>query len=306
MNRFVNRYSWLLPLLLALFVLQGCDVKRPADILSPQVMRDFLYDFHLAKSIVDDSGYSERYKKSLYVGYIHEKHNVTQEEFDRSMKWYTRNLPELVLVYDSVAARFKSQKEEIDQLVAWQFDIPLVSKQGDTIDVWAWHQVYRLTGNPLTNKVIFTLPTDSNYVDGDSIVWHVSANYLNTESIDSIYPAMMQLALYYKNDSSLIKTQALSANGYQEIALKSDSLGKIEKIQGFIYLPPQRGEESLLIDSVSLFRYHPILLDSLAELSKDSALNLLETDTLNSAQEILDTVAKRASKVVNKPVDPSR
>ena len=354
---FLNRHNILLLLVALLFTLQSCKVRRPSDIIEPKIMEELLYDYHMAKALVDDEGYQGRYKKSIYAEFIYKKYNVTKEKFDHSMQWYSRHLPELTEIYEKLSKRVTGDMDEIDQLVAWQFDTPLTTEPGDTVDIWAWHQVYRLTGKPLTNKVLFTLPTDSNFVEGDSIAWHVYLSYRNIDverelqfknkldsilsldsisvsdslvidsidkfltadsiqlkdtletvdsiskvkidTIHSIYPAIMQLALYFKNDSSMIKTQPIVGNGMHELSLVSDSLGVIQKIQGFIYLPPQKGDEYMLIDSIALFRYHPVLPDSLLidslrldSLRLDSLgleVDSLRTDSVTN-QDILDTI----------------
>ena len=37
--------------------------------------------------------------------------------------------------------------------------------------VWPWQRMVRLTGEMMDNQYVFTLPTDSNYKDRDTLVW---------------------------------------------------------------------------------------------------------------------------------------
>ena len=264
-------------------LLVSCGPQRPSHVLEPDKMEAFLYDFHIAKSIGDDEDYSDRYKRSIYVDYVYEKHHITKEQFDESMIWYTRNLPELVKIYEKVSERIGDDKEEIDQLVAWQYDVPMVSISGDSVDVWAWHQIYRLTGTPLNNKMTFTLPADSNFVEGDQLEWNVHLQYEKGQ-LDSLSLAVMQMAMYFENDSSLVKTLPIYESGMCQLSLQSDSLGKIKNVKGFIYYPPQAESNRLLIDSISLYRYHKI--------KNDSILNSA-TDSLSLGQEMpLDSLRK--------------
>lgn len=251
-------------LILAGFLLYGCGPSRPTDILTPEVMESFLYDYHLAKAYGDNDDYTQRYKRGFYLNYAYEKHNLTPEEVDKSMMWYTRHVGELKIIYDNISKRFESNKEEIDQLVAWQYDTPLVTASGDSVDVWAWHRVYRLTGTPLNNKMIFNLPVDTNFVQKDSINWAINYHFESEQALDSLQYAVMQLALFFSNDSSMIQTRTIKDSGIYNLSIKSDSLWDIKNIQGFVYLPPQPKKSRLLLDSISMYRYHPpVIVDSL-------------------------------------------
>lgn len=280
--------------LLFVLVVVACQHKRPSDILPPDKMEAFLYDFHVAKALGDDAEYSERYKRSVYVDYVYNKHHISKEEFDHSMSWYTRNLSELVKIYDKINLRLGEDKGEIDQLVAWQYDTPMVSISGDSVDVWAWHQIYRLTGTPLNNTISFTLPVDSNFYDGDKLEWNVRVNYQDSVELDSLTTAVMQLAMHFTNDSLLVRTEAIQTSGMKSLALQSDSLWTLKNVKGFIYYPPQRVQKRLLIDSVSLYRFHlpkdTVPADSIfveqAELEVDSLTNAVDSLAIHPESEL--------------------
>lgn len=251
-------------LALASFLLFSCGPSKPSDILPPKKMEAFLYDYHIAKAFGDDEDYSKRYTKEFYLDYTFKKHNITKEEFDRSLTWYTRHVTEMKAIYENVSKRLSDDKAEVDQLAAWHYDTPLTTAPGDTVDIWAWHREYRLTGTPLNNTVIFSLPVDSNFVEKDSIHWSINFDFNKPESLDSLSFAVMQLALYFKNDSSMIHTETIKASGIQSIGLKSDSTWSIKSVNGFVYFPPQPKETRVLLDSITMYRYHPVeVLDSL-------------------------------------------
>ena len=87
------------------------------------------------------------------------------------MVWYTRNTEILSKIYDKVKKRLKDEQELVGDLIAKRDKKPKMTKQGDSIDVWPWQRMVRLTGEMMDNQYVFTLPTDSNYKDRDTLVW---------------------------------------------------------------------------------------------------------------------------------------
>lgn len=249
-------FSKIASILVLLAVFVACKPQKPADVLPPEKMESFLYDFHIAKAIGDDEEYTKRYTREYYIDYVYAKHNITKEQFDYSLKWYTRHIDDISKIYENVSTRLSTQKDEVDQLVAWQYDVPLTTVSGDSVDVWAWHRIYRLNGKPLNNKVTFTLPIDSNFYEKDKIEWNVHFHFSDEQALDSLSFGVMQLGLQFANDSLLLQTETIRGTGSKKLTLESDSLGPIKNIKGFIYLPPQAKDSRMLIDSISMMRYH--------------------------------------------------
>ena len=93
---------YILSTLLLLFCLAGCKVKRPKEVFSEKKMEDILYDYHIAKAMGDNVSYTDNYKKALYMEYVFRKNGTTEEVFDSSMVWYTRNTEILSKIYENV------------------------------------------------------------------------------------------------------------------------------------------------------------------------------------------------------------
>lgn len=53
----------------------------------------------------------ENYKKALYVEAVFKKYGTTEEVFDSSMVWYTRNTKILSEIYEKVNKRLKAQQK---------------------------------------------------------------------------------------------------------------------------------------------------------------------------------------------------
>lgn len=259
---------------LLVICIAGCKVKRPDGVLPESTMENLLYDYHVAKSMGDNLPYNENYKKVLYADAVFKKYGTTEAEFDSSMVWYTRNTEILSKVYEKVSKKLKDQQNAINHLIAIRDKKPMTSAPGDSIDVWAWGRMNRLTGRTIDNKLTFILPSDSNFKERDTMVWEVRYRFLEGEP-DTTLSALMAMQIVYQNDSIISETKKVTQSGTQSIRLHSDTLGAIKEIKGFIYYPRVKELRTLLTDRISLTRYHSN--DSLSA-KKDS----LQTDSLKN------------------------
>lgn len=284
-----NRIQWYNVALLA-FCLTACQVKRPKDVLPDAKMENVLYDYHIAKAMGEEVPYNESYKRQLYIESVFKKQGITQAIFDSSMVWYARNPETLTKIYEKVNLRLKAERDGINHLIAMRDNRPKESLPGDSIDVWAWQHIYQLTGMPLNNKITFTLPSDSNFHDRDTLRWSVRFRFHNGVP-DSAYAPTMAMQILYENDSIISSMQKVKKTGIETISLSGDSIGKIKEVRGFIYYPLQKVSKSLLTDRISLMRYH----------ATDTLLNV-KKDSIAEPQIKKDTVAATPAEV-KKPDD---
>lgn len=268
------------------FAVAGCKVKKPNDVISESEMENLLYDYHLAKSMGDNLPYSENYKKELYIDAVFRKYGTTQAAFDSSMVWYTRNTELLSKIYDKVRKRLKDEQELVGDLIAKRDKKPKMTTPGDSIDVWPWQRMVRLTGEMMNNQFIFTLPTDSNYKDRDTLVWEVNYRFLEPMLADSMRAVTMAMQIIYEKDT-ISRWKTAKESGVQQIRLFADTLGKMKEIRGFIYYPVgNRGKAgALLADRFSMTRYH--CTDTLAFAVRDS-LNKIEALRTDSLKKLFD------------------
>lgn len=241
------------------FGLASCRVKRPDTVLPDAKMEAVLYDYHIAKAMCEQLPTSEGYKRVLYLQSVFRKHDITEAQFDTSMVWLSRNPEVLRDIYDRVSERLKAEKKQVENLIALRDNKPRASLPGDSIDVWAWERVYRLTGLPLDNRISFDLPSDINFEDSDTLRWRVRFSFIGGEAQaagDTLFAPVMALQMFYDRDSVLHEVRRIDRSGWETLSLSADSLGKIERICGFVYYPRQSSGRILLADSVSLMRYH--------------------------------------------------
>lgn len=172
MVRTQRHITWVFIGLVALSMV-SCKVKRPDTVLSDKKMEAVLYDYHIAKAMGEQIPYNENYKRVLYMEAVYKKHGITEAQFDSSMVWFSRNPEVLRNIYEKVNERLKTEKGKIDALIAKRDNKPTTSQQGDSIDVWAWQRTLQLTGMPLGDKFVFSLPSDENFEPRDTLRWNV-------------------------------------------------------------------------------------------------------------------------------------
>lgn len=263
-----------------LLTVTGCKVRRPDSVIPESKMENLLYDYHLAKAMGDNLPYNENYKKALYLDAVFNKYGTTEAVFDSSLVWYTRNTEILSKIYERVSKRLKSQQDEINHLIALRDNKPKMSEPGDSIDVWPWKRLIRLTGKEMNNRYAFELSADSNFKDRDTLIWEVRYKFLNPMRPDSMRSVMMAMQVIYEKDT-LNRVETISKSGRYKIRLVADTLGAMKEIKGFIYYP-MLGENggTLLADHFTLTRFH--CLDSLSVNERDSINKsaLLKADSL--------------------------
>lgn len=280
MSKSVRKYGfWAL---LAV-VMVACKVERPGYVLSDGVMEKVLYDYHIAKAMGENLDYNEQYKRTLYLNAVFKKHNITQAQFDTTMAWYARH-PEVVNeVYDIVRERLMASRENYNHLVSLRDGKPTKSKAGDSIDVWIWDRIHMLSGMPLDNKLMFTLPSDDNYQANDTIKWTVGFNFLSEQLVDTTKRPIMAMQVAYAKDTIISALCRIDSSQVAQLVLQADTLGDIKELRGFIYYPTNQPKHTLLIDSVSLMRYHQTN-DSIPATTDDKKEEKIELEVPQASQ----------------------
>lgn len=262
--------------------LVGCKVKRPESVIPESTMENLLYDYHLAKSMSENLPYEENYKRALYMDAVFQKYGTTKADFDSSMVWYTRNTEIIAKIYEKVRNRLKGEQDLVNKLIAKRDKKPQTTKAGDSIDVWPWQRVIRLTGTTLDDSYVFTLPVDSNYAERDTLVWEARYHFVEPLLPDSLQNVVMALQVMYEKDTiSCLET--ITSSCTQQIRLYADTLGNMKEIKGLIYYAPEYREKggTLLVDRLSMMRFH----------CKDS-LSFAERDSLNREMALKDSLKR--------------
>ena len=264
-------------------VMVACKGERPGYVLSAGVMEKVLYDYHIAKAMGENLDYNEQYKRTLYLNAVFKKHNITQAQFDTTMAWYARH-PEVVNeVYDIVRERLMASRENYNHLVSLRDGKPTRSKAGDSIDVWIWDRIHMLSGMPLDNKLTFTLPSDDNFQANDTIKWTVGFKFLSEQLVDTTKRPIMAMQVAYAKDTIISALCRVDSSQVAQLVLQADTLGDIKELRGFIYYPTNQPKQTLLIDSVSLMRYHQTN-DSIPATTDDKKEEKIELEVPQASQ----------------------
>lgn len=289
--------------------LLACKQGTSKDVITPDALEAILYDYNVAKAMADELPYDERYTQPFYTDYVFRKHQVTEAQFDSSMVWYTRNTEELSKIYSNVTKRLKDDQGAINHLIAIRDNKPKMSAPGDTVNVWYDKKLYRLTPTFASDRITFSLSADSNFKAYDEIRWKMRYSFMQSDFNKQNVQAVVSMSFTFENDSILAKTEKVSKSGWYTLSLKSDSSYKIKEVKGFVYLPKDSIKINLLVDEISLYRYHRPEQDSINKARQLVLVNdSLRNDSIKKAKDAAikkDSIKKQELKKVE-PEQPVR
>ena len=273
-------------LLVTLVVLAGgCRSKRPDGVLSPGKMENVLYDYHLANAVASDLSYNDRYEKILYYNYVFEKHEITEQEFDSSLVWYTRNPSKLQTIYKKLSNRI-----EKDYLAAASRHAAMGKKQslpsGDTVDIWLGKHTGLITSSVMLNPVSLSIQTDTTFHRADSLCWTVGLSIPGIPN-DTIAPrVLMYLSAVYGDSISTVDTLAAVSSIYS-LSLRCDASRKPTRINAAAtYIGD--GTQAVLLDVKSLSKIH--VKRGTDHLNADSEPDTAESDSSEVVSQSTDSI----------------
>lgn len=250
-----------IPLCLSMLFLSACLLacgpERPDDILSDSQMESLLYDYHVAKALGDLEAPSNKYKATIYYMSAFEKHHTTEEQFDSTLAWYSRNPDAFEKVYQRVIKRIQDEKTALERSIAISGNGSSVTQRGDSVNIWSGVPMFSLTNSPYDNRLTFEYLNDENFEERDTLRLNVRFRYFNaTKRISTDEAALVALSIRYRNDSVISEWHRVLSDGKHTLTLYSNEYGRIREVYGFFYLPEQSENRMLLADSVSLIRLH--------------------------------------------------
>ena len=150
--------------------------------------------------------------------------------------------------------------------------------------MWIWDRIHMLSGMPLDNKLMFTLPSDDNYQASDTIKWTVGFKFLSEHLVDTTKRPIMAMQVAYAKDTIISALCRVDSSQVAQLVLQADTLGDIKELRGFIYYPTNQPKHTLLIDSVSLMRYHQTN-DSIPATTDDKKEEKIELEVPQASQQ---------------------
>lgn len=262
--------------------LASCDTT-PKGVLGRTKMEQIIYDVHIAEGMIDELNEpyrSENAKKEMIAAVLI-KNGVSKATFDTSMVWYGSHLDKYMKVYSAVVARLKEENAITTELLAL-YEKSLLTPEGDTVDIWrASHQMI-FESHAMTRSKLFRIKGDQNFQPEDSLAWRLKVLNIAPDSLASLY---LTLGIRY----SLADEPAISlrpdSNGWVELGIKTKEVNPGTSIYGSVtYIEHTQAKlEPLLIDSISLVRYHKLVVASDSIAVVDS-VNVNDTTVVDPLQ----------------------
>jgi hypothetical protein len=261
----------------------GCKPKRPSEVIAPDVMENLLYDYHLAEVWSNEFNGAEHYKRELLQQFVFDKYGVDRAQFDSSMVWYTRNTKQLEEIYEHVGDRLQAESDRLGQLagLASVVQEPL---SGDTVNLWQNRaRSFELTTAPLTNKITFTLESDTAFYPRDKFHWSFDAHYIAPKK-GRVTGAMAELTVLYRNDSIRTLVRPVK-EGSNRLVLPSDSF-TVKEVRGMVYYAAKSDSaalKTLWLTNTQLLRTHLTDEEIVAARRADSLRAVRDTMKVDSA-----------------------
>jgi len=214
-------------------------------------MAELLADMHTGEAIVETSSrtFATDSSKQAFLQAIYEKHGVTREEVDSSLRWYGYNIERYMEVYDRTVEILEKRLEKAQDIAgasaegSTEIDVNL---QGDSVDVWPGMRWRRFARNMPGNQITFSLSNDRNWEKGDVYT-------LRSKIIDNHGPLDYTIAADYSDGTHEYISASLPGDGWHDIQFVLDSSRTAQRVYGIVSYHPQKNE-NVFIDSISLMR----------------------------------------------------
>lgn len=268
--------------------LTSCQTeKKPSNLIPADKMEDLLYDYHCAQGMAESSGDSMEYRRYVYIHAVFQKYGVTETQFDSSMVWYSADAAQLEVMYRHIQERMEKETALYAALLDNQgINYSTLSLTGDTANIWHGRNFYFLRAGTLTNRMTFTIPADSTFQEGDSLLWQFKPMFIVQGSGGR--EAYSGIAVHYE-DTTVSVQRRITSDEQVDLHLRPVPDREIKKIVGFVYyttsLPSDEEKfRALVLQNIHLVRFH-----------KQKANSLLN-DSIHPADSLaLDTIRSKAS-----------
>ena len=265
-------------IILTIGILCACD-NTPTGVISKGKMEDILFDFHIAQSMIYDLDPNEQEDKSQeYIDAVFRKYDVTQEQFDSSLVWYSRHTSEYHDIYKNIKDRYENLNSELQILNGNKDMMAVFSTGGDTTNIWGAQKLIVLRNNDLLNKESFTIKADTSFHKADSYILMCKANLILESKNERKEYISIGMSIKYKDGTTIGKVcQTSTTNESMQLTLHSNDSVEIEKITGFFYFNGSNTYRSTaFIDDIQLFRMHQHPKTEIQEQKPDTTVSIKE------------------------------
>jgi len=214
----------------------SCKKEKPKDVLSEGQMIEVLYDIHLAQNISIPSIKDSDMKQGLFNG-VMEKHEVTQDRFEKSLDWYSKDMNKYMKINDSVLSLLKTENARLKKIETDMFDF------SNKLTTQKRPERFLLTRS--TPSLSFKI--DSTAIRRDFPDFQFRLDILGIPSAGGKLQG--ELMFTYK-DTIVIEKMDISGDSHYCVSkpVIADSL--LKTISGFVRLPVNRRDDRVLLYNI--------------------------------------------------------
>lgn len=272
----MRKLLYLVLALVSLSVVASC-IDRPDIVLDEEQMIDLLVDVHRAEGLLEmqqqqGAGFGsdlDTYQKEVIAAVL-QKHGVSRSRYDSSLMWYAQHLKLLTRVYGHVDERLKEEHEMWSLQVTETRDF-VGSMAGDSVDLWTLRDHLILDSRRYSDILFWEIPSDSNFVDGDTLRWQFiirqllpGQKVLASISLTKYEPTEEELRRQGKKKQNEplgapigFDAKTITQNGECQLIARADSLQPFRSvILGLVLMNDSNKAAPVFVDSISLLRTH--------------------------------------------------
>ena len=272
----MRKRLYLVLALVSLSVAASC-IDRPDFVLEEEQMIDLLVDVHRAEGLLEmqqqqGAGFGtdlDTYQKEIIAAVL-QKHGVSRSRYDSSLMWYAQHLKLLTRVYGHVDERLKEEHEMWSLQVTETRDF-VNSIAGDSVDLWTLRDHLILDSRRYSDILFWEIPSDSNFVDGDTLRWQFiirqllpGQKVLASISLTKYEPTEEELRRQGKKKQNEplgapigFDAKTITQNGECQLMARADSLQPFRSvILGLVLMNDSNKAAPVFVDSISLLRTH--------------------------------------------------
>ena len=211
----------------------------------------------------------DTYQKEIIAAVL-QKHGVSRSRYDSSLMWYAQHLKLLTRVYGHVDERLKEEHEMWSLQVTETRDF-VNSIAGDSVDLWTLRDHLILDSHRYSDILFWEIPSDSNFVDGDTLRWRFiirqllpGQRVLASISLTKYEPTEEELRRQGKKKQNEplgapigFDAKTITQNGECQLIARADSLQPFRSvILGLVLMNDSNKAAPVFVDSISLLRTH--------------------------------------------------
>ena len=272
----MRKLLYLVLALVSLSVVASC-IDRPDIVLDEEQMIDLLVNVHRAEGLLEmqqqqGAGFGsdlDTYQKEVIAAVL-QKHGVSRSRYDSSLMWYAQHLKLLTRVYGHVDERLKEEHEMWSLQVTETRDF-VGSMAGDSVDLWTLRDHLILDSRRYSDILFWEIPSDSNFVDGDTLHWRFTIRQLlpgqkvlASISLTKYEPTEEELRRQGKKKQNEplgapigFDAKTITQNGECQLIARADSLQPFRSvILGLVLMNDSNKAAPVFVDSISLLRTH--------------------------------------------------